>query len=286
VGGPKISADGALGSRGAALLEPYSDAPETSGILLTEPDSLNAIVARAIVLGLQPAIHAIGDRGNRMALDAIEAATGRSEAASPAPASASRAPRIEHVQVVAVEDIPRFAELGVIASFQPTHATSDMYWAEERVGPERIKGAYAWRTFRDAGARIVCGSDFPVESPNPFPGLAVAMTRQDEAGEPPGGWQAHERVPLTEAFAAFTTRAAHAGFAEDRMGRLGEGLYADFIIVDTDIFDATPEAIRNTRVIETWVGGNRSWVRGAADAPPMDAPVGPMISDDEEVTGR
>jgi hypothetical protein len=255
VGGPKTYADGALGSRGAALLEPYSDAPETSGILLTEPDSLNAIVARAIELGLQPAIHAIGDRGNRMALDAIEAATGRSEAASPAPASASRAPRIEHVQVVAVEDIPRFAELGVIASFQPTHATSDMYWAEERVGPERIKGAYAWRTFRDAGARIVCGSDFPVESPNPFFGLYAAVSRQDQEGWPAGGWRPEERMTREEALACFTIDAARAAGMEDEVGSLAVGKRADFVIVDRDPLTAPVEDLWKTRVLRTVIDG-------------------------------
>ena len=255
VGGPKIYADGALGSRGAALLEPYSDAPETSGILLTEPDSLNAIVAGAIELGLQPAIHAIGDRGNRMALDAIEAATGRSEAASPAPASASRAPRIEHVQVVALEDIPRFAELGVIASFQPTHATSDMYWAEERVGPERIAGAYAWRTFRDAGARVVCGSDFPVESPNPFFGLYAAVSRQDQEGWPAGGWRPEERMTREEALACFTIDAARAAGMEDEVGSLAVGKRADFILVDRDPLTAPVEDLWKTRVLRTVIDG-------------------------------
>jgi predicted amidohydrolase YtcJ len=255
VAGPKIYADGALGSRGAALLEPYSDAPETSGILLTEPDSLNAIVAGAIELGLQPAIHAIGDRGNRMALDAIEAATRQSESASPAPASASRAPRIEHVQVVAPEDIPRFAELGVIASFQPTHATSDMYWAEERVGSERIAGAYAWRTFRDAGARVVCGSDFPVESPNPFFGIYAAVSRQDQEGWPAGGWRPEERMTREEALACFTIDAARAVGMEDEVGSLAVGKRADFVIVDRDPLTEPTEDLWKTRVLRTVIDG-------------------------------
>jgi predicted amidohydrolase YtcJ len=253
VGGPKIYADGALGSRGAALLEPYADAPETSGILLTDPDSLGAIVARAMELGLQPAIHAIGDRGNRMALDAIASGTRHLESASPGPAP--RSPRIEHAQVVALQDIPRFAELGVIASFQPTHATSDMYWAEDRVGPERIRGAYAWRTFRDAGARIVCGSDFPVESPNPFFGIYAAVARQDQEGWPDGGWRPEERMTREEALACFTVDAARAVGMEDEVGTLSMGKRADFIIVDRDPLTAPVEDLWKTRVLRTVIDG-------------------------------
>jgi hypothetical protein len=255
VRGPKMYADGALGSRGAALLAPYSDAPEMIGTFLVEPDSLAAIVAGAFELELQPAIHAIGDAGNRAALDAIESAAGRLESASPAPASARRAPRIEHVQVVALEDIPRFAELGVIASFQPTHATSDMYWAEERVGPERIRGAYAWRSFRDAGTRIVCGSDFPVESPNPFFGIYAAVARQDQEGWPDGGWRPEERMTREEALACFTIDAARAAGMEDEVGTLSVGKRADFVIVDRDPLTAPVEDLWKTRVLRTVIDG-------------------------------
>lgn len=269
VRGPKIYADGALGSRGAALLAPYSDAPTTSGLLLTDPDSLRAIVAGALKLGLQPAIHAIGDRGNRVALDAIEA--GEREWASanpPAPCATEGGagagcggalpaipPRIEHVQVVALEDIPRFAKLGVIASFQPTHATSDMYWAEERVGPERIRGAYAWRRLRDAGARLACGSDFPVESPNPFFGIYAAVTRQDQEGWPAGGWRPEERMTREEALACFTRDAAWATGMEDEVGTLSVGKCADFVIIDRDPLTAPAADLWKTRVLRTVIDG-------------------------------
>jgi hypothetical protein len=264
VRGPKSYADGALGSRGAALLKPYADAPESSGTFLVQPDSLAAIVAAALELGLQPAIHAIGDAGNRAALDAIEA--GERESASVTPcASAGGAcggteepalrPRIEHVQVVALEDIPRFAELGVIASYQPTHATSDMYWAEERVGPERIRGAYAWRQMRDSGARLACGSDFPVESPNPFFGIYAAVTRQDQEGWPAGGWRPEERMTREEALACFTRDAAWAAGMEDEVGTLSVGKRADFVIVDRDPLTAPAEDLWGTRVLRTVIDG-------------------------------
>lgn len=276
VRGPKVYADGALGSRGAALLAPYGDAPETSGLLLTEPDSLRAIVVGAMELGLQPAIHAIGDRGNRIALDAIELAErGLALARPPTPCAtaggASEAcggeppalrPRIEHVQVVALEDIPRFAELGVIASFQPTHATSDMYWAEERVGPERIRGAYAWRRLRDAGARLACGSDFPVESSNPFFGIYAAVTRKDQEGWPAGGWRPEERMTREEALSCFTRDAAWAAGMEDEVGTLTPGKRADFVIVDRDPFTAPAEELWKTRVLRTVIDGETVYEAG------------------------
>jgi predicted amidohydrolase YtcJ len=256
VRGTKSYADGALGSRGAALLAPYSDAPETSGLLLTEPDSLRAVVSGALELGLQPAIHAIGDRANRLALDAI--AAGMHGAASPPPVPA----RIEHSQVIALEDIPRFAELGVIASYQPTHATSDMYWAEERVGPERIRGAYAWRRMRDTGARLACGSDFPVESPNPFFGIYAAVTRQDQEGWPEGGWRPEERMTREEALACFTRDAAWAAGMEDEVGTLSVGKRADFIVVDRDPLTAPEEDLWKTRVLRTVIDGETVYEAG------------------------
>ena len=262
VRGPKMYADGALGSRGAALLAPYSDSPEMTGTFLVEPDSLAAIVAGAFELGLQPAIHAIGDAGNRAALDAIEAAE-RSRPITPCggnrtgacSAAADVRPRIEHVQVVALDDIPRFAELGVIASYQPTHATSDMYWAEDRTGPERIRGAYAWRRMRDTGARLACGSDFPVESPNPFFGIYAAVTRQDQEGWPEGGWRPEERMTREEALACFTRDAAWAAGMEDEVGTLSVGKRADFVIVDRDPFTAPAEELWKTRVLRTVIDG-------------------------------
>jgi hypothetical protein len=261
VRGPKTYADGALGSRGAALLAPYSDAPESSGTFLVGPDSLAAIVARAFDLGLQPAIHAIGDAGNRAALAAMEAALRRpvtpcgGNGSDGCAADDDLRPRIEHVQVVALDDIPRFAELGVIASYQPTHATSDMYWAEDRIGPQRIRGAYAWRQMRESGARLVCGSDFPVESPNPFFGIYAAVTRQDQEGWPAGGWRPEERMTREEALACFTRDAAWAAGMEEEVGTLSVGKHADFVIVDRDPLTVPAEELWSTRVLRTVIGG-------------------------------
>ncbi|QLC25090.1 amidohydrolase family protein [Parasphingopyxis algicola] len=273
--GLKIYGDGALGSRGALLNAPYADAPGETGLALIDGIALRNRLSRLSLDRFQAAIHAIGDGANREALAAIEELASRY--------NDDRRWRIEHAQVVDPADLPRFGRNGIIASMQPVHQTSDRLMAEARLGPNRLTGAYAWNSMLRNGSRLAFGSDFPVENPSPFPGLAVAISRQDAAGQPAGGWQAHERVSLQQAFAAFTTDAAFAGFAEDQVGRLGEGLYADFLILDRDIFDATAEEIRATQVAETWIGGERTWVRGAADAPPMDAPVGPMISEDEEV---
>jgi len=263
VRGVKFYADGALGSRGAALLEPYSDDPGNRGLYVTDPDTLTERVARAVEHGLQPAIHAIGDAGVRAALEAIEAAvrsssppapcggtsTGRCEAAS------DLRPRIEHSQVIALEDIPRYARSGIIASYQPTHATSDMYWAEDRVGPERIQGAYAWRRMRETGAHLACGSDFPVESPNPFFGIYAAVTRQDQEGWPEGGWRPEERMTREEALACFTRDAAWAAGMEDEVGTLSVGKRADFIVVDQDPLVAPEEDLWKIRVLRTVIDG-------------------------------
>jgi hypothetical protein len=251
--GVKFYADGALGSRGAALLEPYSDDTGNEGLLVTPPDALEAGVARALGLGLQPAIHAIGDRGNRVALEAIAAAIEN-----------GRPSRIEHAQVVALEDIPRFAELDVIASMQPIHATSDMYWAEERVGPGRIQGAYAWRKTLDAGVPLACGSDFPVESPNPFYGLYAAVTRQDQEGWPAGGWRLEERLTRDEALACFTRWAADAAGMDDQVGTLAVGRRADFLVLDRDIMEVPAEEIWRTQVLRTVIDGETVYEASAA----------------------
>ncbi len=266
VSGVKLYADGALGSRGAALLEPYSDDPGNEGLLVTPPDTLTALAARVLRVGLQPAIHAIGDRGNRIALDALEraqeAVAGLKDAGQGA-GGAGRghldwigpAPRIEHAQVITLEDIPRFAEIEVIASVQPTHATSDMYWAGERIGPERIAGAYAWQKLRAAGVPLACGSDFPVESANPFYGLYAAVTRQDREGWPEGGWRPEERMTREQALACFTIDAARAAGMQDEVGSLSAGKQADFLILDRDILEVPAEEIWQTRVLRTVVGG-------------------------------
>lgn len=249
--GVKLYADGALGSRGAALLEPYADDPGNSGILVTSPDELAALTTEVIELGLQPVTHAIGDRGNRIALDAVESAF----EAVPHGRSTSRAPRIEHAQVVAPDDFARFANLGVVASVQPTHATSDMYWAEDRVGSERIEGAYAWRTLREAGAKLACGSDFPVESANPFYGLYAAMARQDHDNWPDGGWYTDQRMTREEALACFTVDAASVVGMHNEVGTLAVGRWADYVVIDRDILSVPMEEVWQTRALQTVVGG-------------------------------
>lgn len=243
----KLVADGALGSRGAALLEPYSDEPEVRGLVILTVAELTASVERANSRGFQVGIHAIGDRANRDALDAFAQIQG----GRPSPLRN----RIEHAQVIALEDIGRFAELGIIASMQPTHATSDMNMAEDRVGPERIRGGYAWRRLLDSGAVIAAGSDFPVELANPFHGLSAAVTRKDRDGLPEGGWYADQALTREEALRAFTLDAAYAAHQEDRLGSLEPGKWADFIIVDRDYFEVPAEEIDDIRVIETWIGG-------------------------------
>ncbi len=249
----KLYADGALGSRGAALLEPYSDDPGNRGLLQHGQADLTASVRKAVDKGFQVGIHAIGDAGNRAALDAIV----DGDSCGPSPLRH----RIEHAQVVALNDIPRFKSMGVIASMQPTHATSDMNMAEDRVGPERIRGAYAWRLFLDQGTVVAAGSDFPVEQPNPFDGLFAAVARTNHAGEPAGGWFPDQAMTVAEVFRSFTLDAAYAGHQEDRLGSLEPGKWADFILVDRDLFEVPVEEIWQIQVLETWVGGRRVYAR-------------------------
>ena len=250
----KLYADGALGSRGAAMLAPYSDDAKNSGLLFSTPAQMTAMIGKALGKGYQVCVHAIGDHGNREVLDSFTAAYERA-------GGRNLRNRIEHAQVVALDDIPRFRSLDLIASMQPTHATSDMNMAEDRVGPARIAGAYAWRRFLAQGTRIAAGSDFPVESANPFFGLHAAVTREDHAGKPPGGWHADQAMSLTEALRAFTLDAAYAQHAEDMLGTLEPGKHADFILVDRDIFTVEPSTIWSTVVLETWVGGKRVYAR-------------------------
>jgi len=249
IGAVKLYADGALGSRGAALIEPYSDDAENRGLPFWTADELLEFTRKANDRGFQVGIHAIGDLGNRMALDAFDQAQGR----KPSPLRN----RVEHAQIVSLDDIPRFAELGVIASMQPTHATSDMNMAEDRIGPDRIKGGYAWRRLLDSGASLAGGSDFPVELPNPFLGLFAAVTRQDRAGQPEGGWYVDQGLTREEALHSFTLAAAYAAHQEDRFGSLEPGKWADFIIVDRDYFEVPASEIDDIQVLETWVGGKR-----------------------------
>ncbi|MDI1434639.1 amidohydrolase [Polyangium sorediatum] len=220
--GVKLFADGALGSRGAALLAPYTDEPKSVGLSIADRTTLTEAARILADAGYQLAVHAIGDRANRDVLDAF-AALGEGRA------RALRF-RVEHAQVLAPEDLPRFAALGVLASMQPTHATSDMPWAPARLGPERLRGAYAWRSLLDSGARLVFGSDFPVEEPSPLLGLWAAVSRQDPSGAPPGGFLPEQRISLDEALAAFTTGPAYASFTEATHGRIAPGYVADLTV--------------------------------------------------------
>lgn len=249
--GIKLYADGALGSRGAWLKAAYADAPKETGLGFLSDAKLRNLMVRASMDKFQIAVHAIGDRANDQALSAIEEL---------APSyKGDRRWRIEHAQIVDPADIARFGRNGIVASMQPVHQTSDRLMAEARLGPNRLAGAYAWESIRKTGAHLAFGSDTPVESPNPFPGLAAAITREDAAGQPFGGWQPQERVSREVALAGFTTEAAYAGFAEDRIGSLQPGHRADFIIVDTDPLESTPAELRATKVLETWIGGQRAY---------------------------
>ncbi|MCB2200273.1 amidohydrolase [bacterium] len=241
----KLYADGALGSRGAALLEDYADDPGNRGLLVTPLDTIQMVAEHALRHGFQVCTHAIGDRGNRVTLDAYEAALRNM------PVEDHRF-RIEHAQVVALSDIPRFAELGIIPSMQPTHATSDMPWAEERLGEDRLEGAYAWQQFLDAGCLLPFGSDFPVERPDPRLGLYAAVTRMDAEGNPEGGWLPDQRVSREQALAGFSRNAAFAAFEEDAWmnGDLG-----DSTTFDRDLLTCTPQELLEAKVLLTIVNG-------------------------------
>lgn len=248
----KIIADGALGSRGAALNDDYSDAPDTKGFLIYPKEQLFKLVNDANRLGWQVNIHAIGDYANHVVLDAYAAAYQQID-------GRALRHRIEHAQIVELNDIPRFADLGIIASMQPTHATSDMNMAETRIGAKRLEGAYAWRKMLSAGVKIAGGSDFPVELANPFLGLYAAISRKDIDGQPEQGWHAEEAMSREEALRAFTLDAAYAAHMEDRVGSLSPGKWADFILIDRDYFDVPERDIARTRVLQTWVAGVRAF---------------------------
>lgn len=246
----KLYSDGALGSRGAALIHPYSDAPHTRGLLFNSDAAIGAKMEKAMKAGYQVNVHAIGDAGNKQILDSFE----RLGKQYPLP---QRRHRIEHAQVVQLADIPRFKQLAIVPSMQPTHATSDQNMAEQRVGPQRIKGAYAWQAFLKQGSRIACGSDFPIESPNPLQGIHAAVTRQDMQDVPSGGWYKEQAMTRTQALRCFTLDAAWAAHQEHAIGSLEMGKWADFIVTDRDLFQVAPEEIGKITVLETWVGGKQ-----------------------------
>jgi predicted amidohydrolase YtcJ len=253
MGGIKLLLDGALGSRGAWLKADYSDAPGQRGLSMIGSTQLRNQMSRAAMDGFQVAAHAIGDAANAEILNAIEEMADTYKG--------DRRWRVEHAQIVDPADLPRFAQFGTIASMQPVHEASDWRMATARMGEARLKGAYAWRTMLDNKVPLAFGSDVPVESPNPFVGIAVAMTREDAKGEPFGGWMPEQRLRFEEAFAAFTRGAAYAGFAEERFGTLTPGEQADFLLIDRDISLASPTDIRATQVLETWIGGKRVYVK-------------------------
>ena len=247
VRGVKMYIDGALGSRGAALIEPYSDDPKNLGLLVSTGDHLEDVARRALAAGFQVGIHAIGDRGGLVAIDAMERALG-----GPKPEARFR---LEHSQVLRVQDIQRMARLGIIASMQPTHATSDMPWAGDRVGPARLAGAYAWRKVLDAGGRLALGSDFPVESADPRLGLYAAVARQDLQGNPPGGWLPGERLTREEALKGFTLDAAWSLFLDKEVGSLATGKRADLVVFARDPMTVPVAEIPQAEIDYTLVDG-------------------------------
>ena len=260
--GVKVFADGALGSRGAWLKRPYADKPDTRGLKFHSDAEMLQIADAAATNGFQIATHAIGDAANAQVISTYEALSKKY--------GRDRRWRIEHFQIADPTDIPRLAPAGIIASMQPTHQTSDRLMAEKRLGPNRLAGAYAWQSVLKSGARLAFGTDFPVESPNPFPGLSAAISRQDMNGQPPGGWIPSERLTFAQALSAYTRGAAYANFAEDRIGSLEPGRWADFVIVDRDPTKVDVSSLENTQVVETWVGGKRVWQRAAVTPSPTE----------------
>jgi len=256
--GVKFFADGALGSRGAWLKQAYSDKPETRGLQFHSDADLLAQEDVAAAAGFQPATHAIGDAANAQVISVYEKLHAKYQG--------DRRWRIEHFQIVDPNDIPRLKPVGIIASMQPTHQTSDRLMAEARLGPNRLKGAYAWQTVEKLGIPLAFGTDFPVESPNPFPGLSAAVSRQDLEGKPAGGWIPSERLSFEQALAAYTRGSAYAGFAEDRIGALEPGKWADFVLVDRDPTKVNAQDLGRTQVLQTWVAGKTVWQRIASSA--------------------
>lgn len=247
----KIYGDGALGSRGAAMLAPYHDDKDNKGLLVTQPKKLRQLYQQALAHNFQINTHAIGDRANRIALDEFEFAY------QTRPNARKLRHRVEHAQVIHLDDIPRFKTLDIIPSMQPTHATSDKNMAADRIGSERLKGAYAWQTFLKQGSRVAAGSDFPVELANPFFGLHAAVSRQDRSNLPENGWLVHEAMTTKQALKAFTIDAAFAAHQESVLGGLEKGKWADFILIDSDIFNVDASQLWQPNVLQTWVAGEK-----------------------------
>jgi len=258
--GIKFFADGALGSRGAWLKQPYADKPDTRGLQFHSDAEILKLTDQAAAAGFQIATHAIGDAANAQIISTYEQLHRKYPG--------DRRWRIEHFQIVDPADIPRLAPAGIIASMQPTHQTSDRLMAEARLGPNRLAGAYAWQTVLKSGAKLAFGTDFPVESPNPFPGLSAATSRQDINGQPPGGWIPSERLTLGQALHAYTRGSAYAGFAEQKIGSLEPGKWADFIMIDRDPTKAEAQSLARTQVLETWVAGKKVFSRAVSASPP------------------
>ena len=256
--GVKLYLDGALGSRGATLKTEYADDPGNRGLSLLDGTQLRNLMSRAALDGFQTAVHAIGDAANYEVLTAIEELSEDYEG--------DRRWRVEHAQIVDTADIARFGEYGIIASMQPVHQTSDRLMAEARLGEDRLAGAYAWRSLADTGAPLAFGSDAPVEKPDPFAGMAASISRTDAEGEPFGGWMPGETVSREQALASYTATAAYAGFGEERFGQLREGERADFVLIDRDPLLASPEDLRETRVISTWIAGRKVYEASANPA--------------------
>ncbi len=249
----KLSIDGALGSRGAAMLAPYSDKTGHKGLMLASAEQIELLFNQVLKHKFQLNVHAIGDKGNQVVLDQFEKTYQRW-------GGQSLRHRIEHAQVVAVTDIPRFKSLNIIPSMQPTHATSDMNMAQDRVGKARLKGAYAWQTFLKQGSRIASGSDFPIELANPFYGIHAAVTRQNRQNQPAGGWIPEEAMTTAEAFTSFTLDAAYAAHQEKVIGSLEKGKWADFILVDKDVFKISPSELWQVKVLQTWIAGENKYI--------------------------
>lgn len=245
----KVFIDGALGSRGALMMAPYSDAPNETGVVTTSEEELHQVTVRSLKAGLQVAVHAIGDLANRMALRAFR------RAIQAVPDAGDHRLRIEHAQVTAPEDMPRFADLNLVVSMSPPHATSDMAWVETRIGPQRAKGAYAWRSFWDSGVHLTLNSDYPGEELNPFFGMYCAETRRTADGLPAGGWYPEQCLTRQESLKAYTVEAAYAGFEESFKGRIGPGMLADFIVISDDVRTVEASQLLSLKVLQTYVGG-------------------------------